>query len=284
MTASPLAARLLSRSAGLVRHRTTKAYVIGYPKTGNTWLRFMLGLYAQHAYHLAEQPLFDESNRFGVERPVGPLPTLRFTHQPLTWEHQRRDDLGFDDVVAPFRRKRVIILVRHPLDVLVSNFHQQVHRTTSTYVGDLPAFIEDEVFGLEKLLRFYDLWRANRDVPEDTHLLRYEDLKHDPAGCLRSLLGFLRVGAQPDAIEAAVRGAEFDAMRQVEGSDSPPVYRSSGHSIFASGDLAEPNARHVRRGVVGGYRDELPPALVARLEGRVAAVMSDWYRYDGTDL
>ncbi len=32
---------------------------VGYPKTGNTWTRVMLGRYVQKAYDLKEMPLFD---------------------------------------------------------------------------------------------------------------------------------------------------------------------------------------------------------------------------------
>lgn len=279
-----LPTRFLARATEIARHRTTSTYVVSYPKTGNTWLRFMLGLYAQMLSTLPEPPLFDDSNRIGIQRGIPHFPPLRFTHRPLTWERQRADDLSYSNVIEPFRRKRVVLLVRHPLDVLVSNFHQQANRTARGTRGGLEAFAEDPVFGIDKLLRFYGLWREYRGSSADTHLVRYEDLHANADATLRAVLAFLGVPCREEPLLAAIQGSEFTQMQAVEMSEEPPMYRSSGRPIFASGDLADPNARHVRRGIVGGYRDELPSAAIARLECRVIAEMGDWYRYDGPDL
>ena len=49
----------------LNHHRTTELYFVGYPKTGNTWVRYMLGQYVQLTCELPELPLFDATDRLG---------------------------------------------------------------------------------------------------------------------------------------------------------------------------------------------------------------------------
>lgn len=262
------------------RRRTVDVFFVGYPKTGNTWWRYMLGCYAQEAYGLAEPPLFDEFDRLGRARRAGDLPGITFTHEPLETVGQTARDLTPANVVDPFDGKRVVLLVRHPLDALVSSWHQARLRNEPPYEGDLRSFLEHPVHGLEKLVRFYGLWEGAHAAELPVALVRYEDAREDTAAELERVLGFLGVDSpRADAVAAAVERASFANMQALEHSGREPHYASSGLGMFATGERSNADAFHVRRGKVGGYRDELPADLVPEYERRVAEAMGSWYGY-----
>jgi hypothetical protein len=267
MSSPTLIARVL-RKVSL--HRTTDLYFVGYPKTGNTWLRYMLGRYVQLVCGLAEVPLFDAVDSWGCCESYCVGPAMQFTHRPLLWETQRPNDLTVDNVIRPFKRKRVVLLVRHPLDVIVSLWMQRRHRVKDGYDGTLPQMLEDPVWGIEKFFRFYTLWDAHSSRKLGLMLIRYEDMRAKPRALFRDLLGYLGIPVQEDAFARAVADADFESMKQVELSGSAPRYRSSGLNIFATGDTSNSDALHVRRGKVGGYTDYLEPKDIDRLAARIA--------------
>jgi hypothetical protein len=205
---------------------------------------------------------------------------MTFTHEPLEWGSQTAQDLTSANVVEPFRGKRVVLLVRHPLDTLVSSWHQARLRADPPYEGDVRSFVEQPVHGLEKLLRFYRIWEDAHRAGFPVALFRYEDARRDAAAQLEHILRFVGVDKpEPAAVGAAVERASFSNMQAMERSGREPRYKSSGLGIFATGDRSVPDAFHVRRGEVGGYRDDLPPDLVPGYERRVAESMAGWYGY-----
>jgi hypothetical protein len=184
-------------------------------------------------------------------------------------------------VIERFSPAPVALIVRHPLDALVSLWMQQRHRTATGYDGDFAAFARDPVFGLDKALRFHALWAGERGRPRGLHLVRYEDLRADAAGGLRAILDFAGIPIDEAAVAHAVEASSFASMRRLEEAGAGPRYRSSGASVFATGDQGEPNAFHVRRGEVGGYREHLTAEDATEFEAAIAEHMSPWYGYGG---
>lgn len=269
--------RLLRR---LNHHRTTDVFFVGYPKTGNTWTRFLLGRYVQLACGLADLPLFDEADRWGrnIRNCLGFAAT--FTHRPLSWREQRAEDLERRSVVEPFTGKKVVLIVRHPLDTLVS-FWLQSKLREQTFAGSLEEFLAHPVLGFDKYLRFHSIWRTERQAVAGFFLLRYEDLRRDTPACFHRLLRYLEVEADKRLIDEAVAFSSFDNMKRLESSGRPLRYQSSGAEVFATGDPANPEAYHVRKGKVGGYREYLDEQAVARYEERLACETGRWLGYAG---
>lgn len=244
----------------LNHHRTTELYFVGYPKTGNTWIRYMLGRYIQLHCNLSDLPLFDATDVWGNCETFCVGPAMQFTHRPLIWHNQQASDLTYRNVIRPYSEKRVVLLVRHPLDTLVSHWMQRLFRTEENYTGRLTEFLDDPVWGIEKYFRFYTLWFDHRHDVKDFLLVRYEDMRARPQQVFTQLLEYLAIPQKEETIRSAVSDADFDSMKRVETAGEGPTYRSSGNSIFASGDPSNPDAFHVRRGVVGGYVDYLDSA------------------------
>jgi Sulfotransferase domain len=263
----------------LNHHRTTELYFIGYPKTGNTWLRYLLGRYVQLMCNLPDPPLFDATNLMGRCETLCVGPAMQFTHRPLLWHNQLPADLKYGNVIRPFQDKRVVLLIRHPLDALVSHWMQRKYQSKQGYNGSLLEFLEDPVWGIEKFFRFYSLWFENRARVRDFLLLRYEDLHAGPASVLSQLLNYVNIPLREDWLLQAVVDANFENMQKIELAGAAPRYRSSGLKIFATGDIENPDSFHVRRGKVGGFRDYLEERDIRHLTNDISQRLPAFFGY-----
>lgn len=263
-----------------IQWATAQAAFVGYPKSGNTWTRFLVGRYIQLLCGTERMPLFDSHDWLGrcEKAPCGP--SMIFTHRPLEWSGQVSQDLTPRNVVAPFHGKKVILIIRYPLDVLVSAWFQQRLRVGTPYTGDLVAFLGDPSFGLEKLLHFHQVWADRCDEVAAFKVLRYEDLIADTGANLKAICDLLGIPADENRIAESVSYASFENMKTLEGSKDVIRYRSSGLGVFATGDQANPDAWHMRRGKVGGYRDYLDPDTARIFEDKIAAEMASRFGYD----
>lgn len=279
---NPLLSLLGKNGVGRWGRRQQQSFAgLGYPKTGNTWTRIMLGHYVKTIFGLDHVPLFDrgemeEMARKGYGGPVG-----TFTHGPLVWDRQTAQDLSYDNTVKPFIHQRVVFLTRHPLDVLVSSFMHSKYRARQKppYPGHLEDFVDDPVYGLGKFLRFHELWARHHGEAEGFLLWRYEDLRVSPEAQLRRLLTFLGTEIQESAVSEAVKFASFDNLKAMESAGERLVYLSTGFNAFGDGPKDNPNAFHVRKGQVGGYRSEIAPKLVEALEAEVREKMPKFFGY-----
>jgi len=239
----------------------------------------MLGRYVQLVCNLSESPLFDATDNLGRCERFCVGPAMQFTHRPLRWESQRASDLNYENVIRPFETKRVVLLIRHPLDALVSLWMQRKYQTSERYGGGLNEFLSDPIFGIEKLFRFYSLWFDYCDRPKDFLLMRYEDMRKDPNLFFLNLLHFVNIPVRESDVRQAVEDAHFDTMKKIEISGGGPKYRSSGLAIFGPGDKNNPDALHVRRGKVGGFVDYLAPRDVEELTAQIERKLPAYFGY-----
>ena len=204
----------LLRSTTRIDHRLDiELYLISHPKSGRTWLRAMIG----HA--LCE--LFDADRKNLLEtrkltRPLRGVSTSHFTHDGTGHEGIAKGRATRRDK-AIYRDKKVLFLLRDPLDVVVSNYFHCTHRTRLFSVT-ISVFVRNDALGIDPLLRFYRVWWQNRGVPRAFELVRYEEMHDAPAACLRRVLAFMEVqpAVSDDVIAAAVRFARFDNLREME--------------------------------------------------------------------
>lgn len=104
-------------------------------------------------------------------------------------------------------------------------------------------------------------WLDQRDVP--VHLVRYEDMHAAPVPTLRAALDFAGWSTDDATIERAVGFAAMDELQRQEADTGFGEAPQAKHG----------KTRFFRRGVAGGWRDELTRAQVARIEQDHAAMM-----------
>jgi hypothetical protein len=261
-------------------HRNTDVYLISYPKCGRTWLRLMIGRAIGRHFSLPEEEelLFLRWKR----RPLPGLPRITVVHEdrPML---KTPDELETNK--AKYRHKRVIFLVRDPRDVIVSSYFEMKKRghifgdnpyetRQSYYDGSLSEFIDKPIGGFDTLLRYYNIWANNRDIPEGFLLVRYEDLKINPTHELRRVLDFLGLQAiDDDTIAEAVEFASFDNMRKMESEGK----FTSG--MLNPADKKDRDSYKTRKGKMSGYVDYLSASEIQALNNKMEKELSQIYRY-----
>jgi hypothetical protein len=251
---------------------------VSFGKSGRTWLRVMLSRYYQLAYGLPERSILRFDNYSNINSAV---PKIFFTHGNYV-----RDYTGHYESKQDFYDKKVILLVRRPQDVAVSQYFQWKYRMPARKKGlnQYPAhgsdlalydFVMDPSVGVEGIVDFMNGWARELPNLKDHLLLRYEDMHAEPAAQLRRMVEFL--GMQPDdqRIDEAVRFASVDNLRALERNR---FFRGAGIRMKPK-DRGNPDSYKVRRAKVGGYRDYFDDEQLARIDAVVQASLSPVFGY-----
>jgi len=254
--------------------------VVSFGKSGRTWLRVMISRYYQLMFSIPERVLlgFDNYHRRNPD-----IPKIFFTH-----DNYIKDYTGELDSKASFYPKKVVLLVRNPKDIAVSQYFQWQHRMRPAkkrlnkyppHGADVSAFdfVMDENVGLPAIIAYLNLWAREADRVKDLLVVRYEDMRRDPDEALRRVMEFMNgVPADPDAIAEAVEYSSVENMRKLE---EKSVFWLAG-SRMKPGKKGDPNSYKVRRAKVGGYKDYFTDAEAAQIDELVAKQLSPTFGYD----
>lgn len=252
--------------------------VVSFGKSGRTWLRVLLSRFYQVRYGLKSSAFIGFDN---LNRKHGSIPRIFFTH-----DNYLRDYTGNRDSKADFYGKKVVLLVRDPADVAVSQFHQWKFRmrpakkSLNKYPGhgaevSIYDFVMDPDAGLAKVIEFTNAWAREMPRLKDVLVVRYEDLRADTAGELARVLRFM--GEQPD--EAQLRDCvEFASVENMRALETKKVFWLSGSRMLAK-DASNPNSFKVRRAKVGGWRDYFEPGQAAAVEREIEQRLMPGFGY-----
>ena len=255
--------------------------VVSFGKSGRTWLRVMMSRLYQQVYGLPEDIMIGFDNFHNMDARV---PRVFFTHDNYIADHTGNTDSKVD-----FHGRKVVLLMRDPRDVAVSQFFQWQFRMRpeKKALNDYPAhdadcsiydFVMHEGGGLPKIIAFMNLWAREMDRIDALELVRYEDMRAAPRDVLTRLAGFLGVPASDAQIADAVAYSSYDNMQKMEAGAG---FRMSGGRMMP-GDRGNPDSYKVRRGKVGGYRDYFDDAQIAAIDRLVRDTLDPVYGYGAT--
>lgn len=231
-----------------------------YPKSGRTWLHYMLVTYYAAKYGVAPQKRI-----ISMARREPRMPSIILTHDgkiSAFWCRNKRAYAG----------RQVVFLSRDPRDVVVSHYHHCRNRD-QVYDGDMTAFLRDPYYGIDAVIGFLNSWWKGRHQPQEFHLCRYEDFLTDTRGELLRLLAFLdETAIDQQALDETLESGSFKSMRQREESGA---IKLSGLTETVQTE----EARKVRKGKAGGYREELSPENFAYVDERVATLLDPAFGY-----
>lgn len=213
-------ARLLS----IFRRRNC---VVSHPKSGRTWLRVMLddlGIRADYTH-------------------AGPAKKGYLHYKELSTNLPR-----------PYAR--ILILTRDPRDAAVSGYHQMTKRSEEShrFAGTMGEFLRDPRLGVEKAAHFNLLWAEFAAGREDAIVVSYEDMLADTVGMVTTIARFFGADPSRHEVEDIVGRNAFPRMQERERSGE--LGKTYGAPL-APRDAEDPSTYKVRRGRVGGYREEL---------------------------
>jgi len=228
--------------------------LMSWGKSGRTWLRVMLSRAYQLKGQLASNELLDFDN---FRNQNAALPAVFFSHN-----NYLRNYTGNWNSKSHFSGKKIVLLVRDPRDVAVSQFFQWQFRMrpNKKFINDYPLhgadlstwdFVLDEQAGVPRIVDYFNGWARAIPELEDLLVVRYEDMRTDPGAVLAKILDFTGTAVSAEQVEEAVQFAAYDNMKKME---QDKFFKGSGARV-KPGDKDNPQSFKVRKAKVGGYRD-----------------------------
>ncbi len=255
-----------ARGRLLFRPRPDDVYVATYPRSGTTWMQFMLHLLVQgpdaEFHHINDVcPWFERSLAVGSMTPEQmeqlPSPRIFKTHMPRSW--------------LPSQGSFVAI-VRDPADVALSYY--RLYRSYLGFSGSLDDFLVRFEQGRVQYGSYWThvgQWRKHANSA-GVVLLRYEQLRDDPAAQLRRVAAVAGLPDDDQAITAAVEGASLSRMKALEARFD--------HATSLLIERGVTPRSFIGKGVVGGGAQRLSDAQRARIDaaaGRAPREHAPWH-------
>ena len=217
--------------------------LVGYEKSGNTWLGYMLSYLLNARYYEAGNPDLPITSRKDICDLISGNLSWKTPYDGVAKSHARyafyQDNIGIADY------DKVIHIVRDPRDVIVSLFYYNYYNLPIAQgrAGD--------VMTRKTALRRYATWlrtiaRTGRAWAEHTlswvaqdfaERVRYEDVHTDAHGILSKLAAFLEVDVSSEAVAEAVEQFAFTKL-------------AGGREKGEENELS-----FYRKGIVGDYKN-----------------------------
>lgn len=220
-----------------IRHRGIRPadiFVASYPRSGNTWLRFMLYeiLVGESSSFVNVHQLVPDIGQQDRALPLLPHNgRLIKTHEPYRSEY-----------------KKAIYLVRDARDVALSEFAYQkalglVPDDFEVYLG---RFLKGKVNPFGSWVAHVDSWMKAKDAKcANILIVRYDELRRGPEESLAGMIEFLGMPVRREIIQRAIANNSVEKMRDKE---------------KVNPQRASARGRFVRDGSVGGWSQAFTPA------------------------
>jgi hypothetical protein len=208
-----------------------------FPKSGSTWVRFVL-------CHLVSLRYWD-GRALDFATLDATMPELGVDSLAERWAWGKLLPRVVKTHTAAWpvlRRVPAVLLVRNPMDVVVS-FHHHDQAQGGLRLGDAPlsTFVRHPRHGVPGWVRHTRSW-LDRQVP----VVRYETLRSDPKPGFATLLSHLGVKIPEDLLEEALERSSLEEVRRAE---------MRGGLNPAKG--FDPSFRFARKGSMGEGRETL---------------------------
>lgn len=256
--------------------READVIVVSHTKSGRTWLRVMMS----HLYHLRygvpEQELLKFDNLHALNAAIPRIYFMRDTGNP-TFSLR-----GGVEHITP--DKKVVFMVRDPRDVAVSFYFHVLNRASAGELDrkgispdvksmSLYDFVVHEELGIPRVIEHMNRWHREMPAFPQSMLVKYEELKVHAEEVLGRVMRFIGPEFEQDELARAVEFASFDSLA-----------RKEAQGFFATGrlqpkDEADRNTYKVRRGKVGGYREDFTPEQIAVMDELVRTRLVADYGY-----
>ncbi len=232
-------------------------FIVSYPKSGNTWTRFLIG----NAIY-TDVPL----DFINVEKLV---PDIYLHTDSYLLQIEKPRILKSHEYFHP-KYKKVVYIVRDPRDVLVSYYHHLIkcRRIDSSYPLEKFAaqFISGEFDSYGSWYENVAGWIRVKKPGKELLLVRYEDMLADTMRELERIIVFLGIERNFDHISAAINRSSKESMQELERKQADQWETTKGTNL---------NLPFVREGKAGTWEGYLPVLVTDMIEDAWGDVMQE---------
>lgn len=230
-------------------------FLVSYPRSGNTWTRFLLG------------NLIDTKEPVTFSNIESRIPEIYFNRDRFLRQLPRPRMLKSHECFQP-HYPRVIYIVRDPRDVAVSFYHHNVKARNIPDDYPMTSFVPRFIAG--EFDRKFGSWRDNvlswtglRGDDARFLMFRYEEMKRDTASVLARVAAFLdtcsfhKIDSSAQALQRAIELSSPERMRALEKEEARRWILTKG---------TRSDKPFVRTATSGGWKSLLAPESIEMIE------------------
>ncbi len=194
-----------------VNPRIDDVYLDSFPRSGNTWFRFLLANAIKHHFNVEREVNFfsiqDIIPDLDVSRTIPPVGPFGLANVPrIIKTHSRYNPYFF----------RTILLVRDPRDVMVSYYHYLRSYDIIPENMGFSEFIRHPQFGIAEWVAHTHSWVTSRKIGQIVKVFSFEDMVASPVGQVREIMELFGFSVSPENTKKAVEASSKENMRASE--------------------------------------------------------------------
>lgn len=230
-------------------------FITSYPKSGNTWLRFLLG-----------NILFEDFNFANMEDLI---PDIYVNNNSFLKNNSSRRILKSHEYFDP-RYKKIIYIVRDPRSVFISYFEflrkKKVLDINSSHDDFIDLFIKGDFVEYGNWGENIGSWIGAKRESEDFLLIKYEDLKTKTEEKLIDILNFMNKPVDSSKIKISIEKSSFNEMSRNEQKNKLKIKALKG---------SDKNMPFVRKGSVDEWKESLSVENTNKIIDNFGGLMSE---------
>ena len=233
-------------------------YVVAFPKSGVTWLNFLMA-----NVHLKMSGSSQQVTFYNIDDFIPDIQQVRCLKENILLFPGHRVIKSHAEFNPLYQK--IIYLVRDPRDVMVSYYW--FLKKLGSFQEDISQLIRSETYGIGAWCRHVQGWVEKTSAAKRIEFIRYEDLKADARGVLTRIYTLLGHEIPEEVFERAIEQSSFPNMKKLE------AYYNYG------GDFRFAGLEFVRKGKSGSYRTELSTEDLEYIKQK-ASHWLEIFRYD----
>lgn len=241
-------------------------WIVTFPKAGTTWTQEMVWLIdhdldynTASSVNLTERSVFLEVGAF-----VSNIDVPDTITQVEQLKRPRHIKSHLPLALLPKQlwtvKPKIIYTARNPKDVTTSFMHhyKYLHGYEGSQKDFLDGILADKIIYCPQIKHATEFW----DVSHREHVLflHYEDMKRNLAKVIQDVCNFFGKTFTSSQLAELKQHLMFDTMKENKSANNQILVTQFQAALGVPNDF-----KFMRKGQVGGYKDELPAAFVNKL-------------------
>lgn len=182
-------------------------YIVEFPKSGVTWLTFLLSNIIVKENDLDIQINFFNNNDFVLDIHTSKKDLFRKVEKPgyrIFKSHSAYN---------PYYRK-VIYLWRNPKNVMKSYFRMM--KGLGYFNGSFLEFVKNDNYGIKSWVEHVSKWLYESNMNQRMYFINYDDLRLDTEKEIKQLLKAVGWNVKAESLQYAITNSQKEYMKRLE--------------------------------------------------------------------
>lgn len=194
-----------------VDHKASDIFLVSFPKSGNTWLRFLTASLIK-----VQRQIQRDINFFNIQEYVPDIHISRNIGSDGIFGQPDLPRIIKSHAEYNPYYNRVVLLVRDPKDALVSYYFYLRERNKIPVDLNISSFLRSSKYGARAWRRHAESWYLTFKQGQNIQVFKYEDLLSNPEESSIKLMDLLGIPITQEEVALALSLSSKERMRESE--------------------------------------------------------------------